>query len=79
MKLDILSQYYDTLSKLKNLHFTLFNVPYCKRDLDRIRVLEDEIKDVEFAIRGMENGCRDRFCYVPPSIFDDRKRGSADF
>lgn len=48
--MDILSQYKDTLHKLKDRYYTLFMEPYSKRDHKRIELLEDEIRDMEYAI-----------------------------
>lgn len=63
--MDILSQYYDTLVLLKDLLDKEMNKPFCLRSIDKVRILSDEIQDVEFAIRGLERHLDDKLGYRP--------------
>ena len=63
--MDILSQYYDTLVVLKNLLDKELKKPFSLRCNDKVRILSDEIQDVEFAIRGMERNLDDKLGYRP--------------
>lgn len=62
--MSILFEYYDTLAVLEKLHTSLLSKPFIERDFKRIEVLEDEMRDVCFAIREMER-MEKGFCYRP--------------
>ena len=48
--MDILSEYIELLSLLKSKLSFHYSSPYSKRNHPQIAVLEDEIRDVEYAI-----------------------------
>lgn len=63
--IDILSEYRNTLEILLNHYNHFCNLPFVERDLKRIEVVLDEIKDVNLAISLLERRGSEKCGYRP--------------